>query len=249
MNRYASLRTGALAISILIASLPVVPAAFGQTSGDSWEFIVSPYVWGAAMDGTMVVEGREAEVDLSASDIFDHLDTGFMGLAAARKGNWGIGGDVVWVDLGADTDMPPAEVDPSLGILTLQGMRRISGFADVTFGARWNRLNGRIRFKAPIGIEVEMTRDWVDPVVGVVLRTPGEHRWHGTLIADIGGFGAGSDLTWQLFPSVGFDLSKHASIEAGYRILDTDYETGDDAEHFEYDMRLQGPVAGLAFRF
>lgn len=38
------------------------------------------------------------------------------------------------------------------------------------FGLRYNRLNGRIDFKAPINMEVENTRDWIDPVVGVILR-------------------------------------------------------------------------------
>jgi hypothetical protein len=134
-------------------------------------------------------------------------------------------------------------------MLTLQGVRRLSAFADLTFGVRWNHLDGRIDFKPPVEMEVERTRDWVDPVIGVVLRTSGDLRWHATLIADVGGFGLGSNLTWQVLPTIGFDLSSWSSFELGYRLISTDYDTGAGSQRFEYDILYQGPVAGFAFSF
>ncbi|HZN55767.1 MAG TPA: hypothetical protein VFB67_10660 [Candidatus Polarisedimenticolaceae bacterium] len=148
-----------------------------------------------------------------------------------------------------DTSTPPARVDPCLGILTVEGLRRVASWADVTFGARGNHLKARIRLDVPPGLDVERTREWVDPVVGVILRTPGKHKWHGTLVADIGGTDANTDMTWQVFPSVGFDATKLMSVEFGWRFLDTKYRTGAGADAFEYDTLLQGPVAGLAFTF
>ena len=65
---------------------------------------------------------------------------------------------------------------------------------------------------------------------------------HPTLIADIGGFGVGSAPDLAVFPSGGFKMSKHSSMEFGWRFLDTGYETGDGSERFEYDMHLEGPV-------
>jgi len=251
MNRKTYSRPSTLAFGVLVATIAATRLATGQTQkpSEEWQVTIAPYIWGAAMDGSMVIQGREAQVDVSASDIFHHLDAGFMSMAAARKGNWGFGGDIVYVNLGISTDMPPADVDPSLGLFTFQGLWRMSDFAELTFGLRYNRLDGQIDFDAPINMEVEKTRDWIDPIVGVVLRTPEGHRWHATLIADVGGFGVGSDLTWQLFPSGGFKMSKHSSMEFGWRFLDTDYQTGEGSERFEYDMLLEGPVVGLAFRF
>ena len=66
---------------------------------------------------------------------------------------------------------------------------------------------------------------------------------------EIGGFGAGSDFAWQLFPRVGFRFAEKASLEFGWRWLDMDYATGEGTEQFGYDVLTQGPVAGLAFRF
>ncbi len=238
-------RAGAALLLLLSSSLALAE----EPKDDGWHFVLAPYAMGAKMDGTMALRGHDTEVDLSASKIRDHLEMGFLGLAVARKGNWGVLGDTLWVELGGTTQMPPADVDPTLSVVTVSGLRRINDWADVTLGGRWTHLNGDVTFKEPINMEVERSKQWIDPVVGVVLHTPGERRWHASLVADVGGFGIGSDLSWEVLPSVGFDLAKWASVEVGYKYLDTDYENGEGADRFAYDMVLEGPVAGVAFRF
>lgn len=235
-------------LAAALASLAVAAAAHAQPS-DRWEITLAPYVMGAAIDGTVAVNGRDAVVDVTADDIFDHMDLGFMGMAAARKGNWGVVADAVLVKLDVDSQMPPGAFKPTIGLLSVQGVRRLTDYADVTAGVRWNHLDADIDIQAPVAAHIEKSRDWFDPVVGVVLRTPAKGRLHATLIADVGGFGAGSELTWQVFPTVGIQLSKRASFEAGYRWLDVDYETGEGPTAFEYDVRYQGPVVGFTFKF
>jgi hypothetical protein len=66
---------------------------------------------------------------------------------------------------------------------------------------------------------------------------------------EVGGFGVGSTFTWQVFPTLGFSLSKRASLELGYRWLDIDYKTGENTTLFKYDVLTQGPIVGFAFRF
>jgi hypothetical protein len=247
-------RPGILAAAAVLAIAAGSSGAGAQTTDpgttdQGWTFTLAPYLWGPWLDGTVVVKGLEAEADVSPSDIFEHTDIAGMMLFAARKGNWGIMDDVVWDDLSVDSDAPPADIQPALGIFTVQGMRRLSRFADLTFGARYNYLKAKIDFEPPIGVTVEKTRDWIDPIVGVVLQTPAGHRWHANLLADVGGFGVGSELTWQIAPTVGFDMAKWASLEFGYRVLSVEYETGDGSDRFEYDILYQGPVLGVAFRF
>ncbi|MGE5199309.1 MAG: hypothetical protein ACM3H9_06690, partial [Rhodospirillaceae bacterium] len=74
-------------------------------------------------------------------------------------------------------------------------------------------------------------------------------RWHAQVYTEIGGFGVGSDFAWQVFPTIGVNLSKNASLELGYRWLDLDYSTGQDLTLFKYDVLTQGPVVGFVFRF
>jgi hypothetical protein len=236
-------RTGVLAAAVLAS------VAVNAQAGDRWEVTVAPYVMGAAIEGDTVVMGQDAPVDVSAKDVFENMDFGFMGMAAARKGDWAVTADAVLVDLGVESQLPPADFQPTIGVFSLGGARRLTDFADVTAGVRWNHLKAVVDLRAPVPAHVEKTRNWVDPVVGVVLRTPRDRRVHGTLIADVGGFGVGSELSWQLFPTVGVQVSKRVSVEAGWRFLDVDYEKDDPADRFEYDVLYQGPVVGFTFRF
>ena len=220
--------------------------AFAQAPSDEWDVTVAPYFMGAAMSGDTAVRGREVDVDVSASDIFSNLQFGAMGLVVARKGNWGVGGDAIWMALG--TTVRNTNVDFNQGAFAAYGLRRLGSAADVTFGMRVNTLQGQLKSNT-LAFDVSQDKTWVDPLVGLTLRSPREHRLHAQVYAEVGGFGAGSDFTWQVFPTVGFKFTDHVSLEVGYRWLDIDYESGEGNERFVYDVLSQGPVGGLAFRF
>jgi hypothetical protein len=139
-------------------------------------------------------------------------------------------------------------VDFNQGAFAFYGLRRMGPAADLSFGLRVNTLQGALTFKGP-DVEVSQDKTWVDPVVGVTLRTPTQQRFLLRVYSEIGGFGAGSDFTWQIFPSAGINLADSFSLEFGYRWLDVDYSTGDGNDRFVYDVLTQGPVGGFAFRF
>jgi hypothetical protein len=230
---------------MVVASGAWTPVA-AQGPSDEWEVVVAPYLMGAAMSGTTVVRGREVDVDLSASDVFSNLQFGAMGLVVARKGNWGFQSDLIWMALG--TTVRNTNVDFNQGAFAFYGLRRLAPAAELAFGLRVNTLQGTLTFKGP-DVEVNQDQTWVDPVVGVTLRTPTEHRVLLRVFTEVGGFGAGSDFTWQIFPSAGIKLADSFSLEFGYRWLDLDYSTGDGNQRFAYDVLTQGPVGGFAFRF
>ena len=238
-------RVSSLLAIVVIASGAWSPAA-AQAPSEEWEFVVAPYFIGAAKSGTTTVRGHEVDVDLSASDIFSNLQFGAMGIVAARKGNWGFGTDLIWMALG--TTVRETNVDFNQGAFAFYGLRRLSSAAEVTFGMRVNTLQGDLAFKT-IGVDVSQSKTWVDPIVGLVLRTPADRRVLLRVYTEIGGFGAGSSFTWQVFPTVGITLADWASLELGYRWLDIDYSTGEGRELFKYDVLTQGPIFGLAFRF
>lgn len=238
-------RAGLWATVVLIASGAWTPAA-AQVPSDEWDVTVAPYFMGAAMSGTAAVRGREVDVDVSASDIFSNLQFGAMGLVVARKGSWGFGGDAIWMALG--TTVRNTNVDFNQGAFAVYGLRRLSSAADLTLGMRVNTLQGQLKSNT-LGFDVSQDETWVDPLVGLTLRSPREHRVRLQMYTEIGGFGAGSDLTWQIFPTLGIKLTDRLSLELGYRWLDIDYSTGDGNERFSYDVLTQGPIGGLAFRF
>ena len=241
MKRFACL----LAAAAMVAGLSVTPAS-AQSAPDEWNVLVAPYLMGAAMSGTTTVRGVDVDVDLSASDIFSNLQFGAMGVVVARKGDWGFGTDLIWMALG--TTVRDTNVDFNQGAFAFYGLRRLGPTADVTFGLRVNTLQGELTFKG-LGITRSQDKTWVDPIVGVTARTPTKHRMQLRIYTEVGGFGAGSDFTWQVFPDLSIKLADKASLEFGYRWLDLDYATGEGNEKFAYDVLTQGPVIGFGFRF
>jgi hypothetical protein len=242
----------ALALFLVVAA---VPAGAQAPAGDRWSFTVAPYIFGAAMNGTTVLKGQELDVDVSFSDLMSNLQFGAMGLVVARKGNWGVGGDAIWMALGANGATPgpigiTGSADMNQGAFAFYGVRRLAPYADLMFGGRINTLQGNLRIYGPNQFTVDDSKTWFDPIVGVQLRTPeAGKRWHAQVYTEIGGFGAGSTFTWQVFPTVGVNLSKAASVDFGYRWLDIDYKSGDNLTAFKWDVLTQGPVLGFVFKF
>jgi len=62
---------------------------------------------------------------------------------------------------------------------------------------------------------------------------------------DVGGFGVGSDLDWQVLGALQYQVDDSLTLEAGYRYLAVDY----DDDGFLFDVALQGPIIGGSIRF
>ena len=250
------MKTNSVALGLVFTVLAASPAAAQAPAGDSWRVTVAPYFLGAGMNGTTTVKGQDVTVDMSFSDILKNLQFGAMGLVVARKGQWGVGGDAIWMALGANGTAPgpvgvTASTDMSQGAFAFYGLRRLAPYADVFFGGRVNYLSANLRINSPLQVRsVDGAKTWFDPLVGLQLRTPENgKRWHAQVYTEFGGFGVGSTFTWQIFPTVGVDVAKWASLEFGYRWLDIDYSSGENTTLFKYDVLTQGPVLGFAFRF
>lgn len=101
-------------------------------------------------------------------------------------------------------------------------------------------------------INISDREEWVDPFVGLRLRSRSQSGWEWWLRGDVGGFGVASDFAWQLIGGLGKEWeSRHGTMAwmLGYRVLDTDYSNGSGDNAFLYDVLIHGPVAGLSFRF
>lgn len=90
--------------------------------------------------------------------------------------------------------------------------------------SRRNALESQLDFTNPVGVVTKEAKWWVDPIVGLLVRSPDGRGAQFRLYMEIGGFGAGSELAWQIFPNVGIRL-KRLGFEFGYRSLGTDYES------------------------
>lgn len=95
--------------------------------------------------------------------------------------------------------------------------------------------------------------DWLDPVIGARIRytvAPGHELF---LRGDIGGFGVGSNFSWQAVGAYGFEFGTYQGITfsgvIGYRALYADYTQGEGRWRYEFDMLQHGPILGISARF
>jgi hypothetical protein len=94
-----------LALMTLIAI--ALPAYAGEPApADKWTFALRPYLWAPGISGTLKYDippsgGGGASVDVS-SYILQNLNMALMLTAEARKGDWSVFTDVVYLDVESD---------------------------------------------------------------------------------------------------------------------------------------------------
>ncbi len=126
--------------------------------------------------------------------------------------------------------------------------------ADVQADFRRVGLDLRRNVKGSRAVAVARADDleWVDPVVGGRMRHVMASGSELNLEGDVGGFGAGSDFSWQAVATYGFDVNAFGTTMrsvVGYRALSVDYHQDGAHGRNGLDWIQHGPVLGVAFRW
>jgi len=118
------------ACAVTLLALATALPASAQTGPASamdgrWHFTVAPYFWFAGLDGSVSVKGvAEVPVKVSFSDVWKNFDFGVLGRVEGRKDRWGLGAEVIYLNLGATL----AADRPILGQLGLEAdVRQLIG--------------------------------------------------------------------------------------------------------------------------
>lgn len=274
-----------IAALIGLAGFPPVVTAeeteAARSKAGSWIFSVTPYFWISYIDGTAVVQGREADFDMSAGDLFKLVDFGVMAHGEAWRGKLGLTTDVMYFNLGNEVGLRygtagvDVETDSNLlfwefgGGYLLRGMPYAGKFdgspsggtpllsLEGLFGVRYVRMDASLEFTADPGVEgrekivgkKEGTQSWYEPYFGVRIPIRATEKLSFPIRGDIAGFGAGSELTWNVIVGVDYEVHRHVALGLGCRILDIDYEEGDGAEKFAFDAMMVGPAFAATFGF
>ena len=223
-----------------------------------WEFLIEPYLMFPNMNGTVGIgELPDGEVDASIGDIFDRLQSGFMLYAEAQNGTWALSSDLFYMNLKQDAEPTKTIKSGSVSMAEtgweLSGLCKILPWLEGGIGGRLVSLKVdmevvRNQVGGTTSTQQEtMTHTWVDPLFIARMKLPDSGKWLLQLRADIGGFGVGSDLTWQIQAYGGYRFTDLFQVTAGYRALSIDYGTGADKERFLYDVTTFGPVLQIGF--
>jgi hypothetical protein len=141
----------------------------------------------------------------------------------------------------------------SLAFDVLGGIRYWHQEADLTLAVAGTATIGDLEIAGGRAFARSGTVDWVDPLIGARVRyaaAPGHELF---LRGDVGGFGVGSNFSWQAFGGYGFEFGTYNGITfsgvIGYRALSVDYEDGEGRQRYGFDMIQHGPVLGISARF
>ncbi len=129
----------------------------------------------------------------------------------------------------------------------LGGSGRNSVSLDGLAGARFWAMQTDINVSP--GPDVSQGKDWIDPMVGVRSVFDLGERHKISLRGDVGGFGLGSDFSWNLVGLYGFNFARHGTLFIGYRGMYVNYHEGSGTSRFEYKMTTHGPVLGVDIHF
>lgn len=258
--------TFVMLLSLLLCLSPVPVAAAKEANG--WQVQVVPYLWFAGIDGDVSVGRIEASLDLDFKDWIEDFKFGAQGYIEARKGKLGFFLDSTYLKLESDADVGrfiDIEVETELWLVDFgvlyqigkwpYGKSKDSGTELVLIGGgRYLELESEIGLTlsqiallpgVSLTAERETSRDVTDPIVGARIRTDLSEKLRFVLRGDIGGFGAGTEFSWNIQAALGYELSDSITGWAGYRHLDIDL----DEDNLDAEIAMSGPQLGVSFRF
>ena len=244
-------------MNVLATSMAMLIAGPVAAQSPGWSFAVSPYAWVPGITASVGTTWGTVGVTKSSSDVLSKLDLAFMGAFEARKGRWGLIADLFYADLSQSRATP-------LGVLFSQARIKVnasalSGYAayrvgqnerftlDLMAGFRANSLDVNLSLSPGLlaAQRVRVRETWVDPLIGGRARVAITDRWFATAFADVGGFNAASDLTWQGLATVGYQFNERWSVQGGWRYVAIQKKMqGRDVQ-----TDFSGPLLGLTARF
>jgi hypothetical protein len=219
-----------------------------------WHFSVSPYLWFPGVHGTVGAGSHDASVHASPGDVLSHFRFGLMGAMEGRYKRLVLPLDIMWVRLGDDKALPgpnlgaaTANVIASEFILTPKiGFRVVDQEKlkiDALTGFRYWHLGQNLQFSPSIlGLNISGSQNWVDPLVGGRIEAAPSSRIVVNILGDVGGWGAGSQLDYQVVGILGYRIKPKWTLQAGYRYLDVNYRSGRTI----FDTAMGGAMFGVS---
>ncbi len=248
---------------VLASAMPAAAQSTDEPADDQWVIRVAPYLWATSLDGNAKVKGVKADVDVPFSDILKDLSLAGMLLADVQKGRFGVAvngvfarvspkNDVNGIRIKATSDTVQLGVAPYYRVVDWTYRTSSSGkplklVVEPEAGFRFTYLRAELDVRNG-GPSVDDNESWVDPIFGSRFGIDLADNWSLTAEGNVGGFGVGSDLAWNVQGFVGYKTSLFGiptTLAAGYRALHQDY----DHNNFKWDVTMYGPAIGAVLRF
>lgn len=254
-------------IVALLGMLCVLPVDAQEKSTnanhESWaepslSMSLTAYLWFASLSGDVGVGGLPpADIDVDFDEIFKKLDwfpPPIMLAGEVRHERIAFLADFIYLGMEGDGASPgplplTAEADLKTMILTFAGSYRViqseTVDVDVLAGARVWMLDTTLTLTGLTVRQRGGSEAWIDPLIGMSGRIKLGNGFALRAEGDVGGFGVGADLDWQLLGTLQYQVDESITLQAGYRYLDVDYDNGG----FLFDAAMHGPIIGGSIHF
>jgi hypothetical protein len=269
-NRRAGASRGAALIGgALLAAITGGAAAVGSTApaeSSDWQYGLMIYGWLPSVNGDIKLPlprglGNES-VSVSADQILDALQFTVMGSFEARKGDWSLFTDLIYLDLDG-SDSKAATFSDGATRTVLDGNLQLTGwvwtfgggytvwrsegsYLDLLAGGRLLALDADLTLTGPgrfqLGRKTADSVDLWDGIVGVTGRAKIDANWFVPYYLDVGA--GSSQVTWQAAAGVGYAF-RWGDVMLLYRHLQ--YDQNDD--ELLQNVSFGGGMLGVNFRF
>lgn len=243
-----------LSLLLLCATLP--------TQAEEWQYEFTPYIWGSSLDITAGKDGSDHTVDeIQFHDIYDMLDAGWMSMFEARKGNWSVMNDIIWMKL---SDGGSKQLGPLAGTTLNANLKTQEGSLDLVAG--YTPDNSHTTFFAglryfylladvsaslapPIpGAFVEAGTkqqfNWTTPLVGVRQIMPITDKFSAVGQIDVGGTMA-DEFSSAATLRIKYDITDTLNTSLGYRYV----RIRMNSDNVLFDQTAKGFMATVGFKF
>ena len=271
-NRFRGLATAVVAALALVLSAGVALAdadgAPADGADDGWHVSFVPYLWLTAVKGNVRIGDLSAPIDVGFDKVFDLMGNGDliggMGYLEGRRDRLILFADATGSVVRTKQSVPVGKADLAADFATLEfglGWRVYRGFdaisADALVGGRYNYLYNSIDVTTDGGLSGpgrNATVNFVDPFVGGRFAVDFTDALSLLFRADIGGFGAGSQLAWGLLAGFRYETPwelgpARLNAFAAYKVYDFDYESGSGGNRRAIAESFSGPALGLGGAF
>ncbi len=233
-------------------------AGAGEPQG--WSGEVTPYVWLANLDGEVSVEGREYDLGDSSDGVVSDLEPGGSLFATVQRGRVVAGLQMDFFDLRTDTEgsgegAAEGHLDSELLL------------SQLALGWQFDGWKEGQSFTVAMGVRnLHMENDLADGGEGEVIRRKGNvtdpllivwpamplfpSKIEGLSLNPVFSLGGGGDseLIFELFSQIRYQITKHVHVRAGYRTGAYTVEDGEGPDD-NLDVKMAGFTIGVGGRF
>jgi hypothetical protein len=240
------------------ANLATQPPNLAAPEEDQWRVGVIVPLWAPQINGNVTIRGQQRNVDVSFSQLKDHLDASFALGLDVGKGKFDVYGDIGYMKFSvgggdASSDLKFIIADGGVSYLLVNTGEEHPFILAGTAGIRYWYADLSARVTVPILGEFNSGNIYriADPVIGLRASQYLTRKLHLDVSGDGGGFDINNDTdwTWSASGVVTYDFAKWFSLSAGYKALALDESKGSGDSKKGIDLIFNGVLVLAQFKF